>query len=131
MTTILSTSQAIDHLFLLTLLSSSHAKQGKLFERVMATTEGKPREEKVYQVEIRVNGVELDFHDFTDKVRGQFDELVMAAARKLLDGQFADRFRVISGAIYDAQTHAKNLRNALEAEARKAWGLPPRQDEDD
>lgn len=129
MTTPLNTQQALDHLFLLTLLTGRKADGGKLFNQVMTTLDG--QSEKTYHVEVRVNGIELDFNDFTDKVNEQLEELIMNAARKLLDAQFADRFREISSHIYDAEQQAKNLRNALEATAREAWGMPPRQGEDD
>ncbi len=131
MTTKLTARQAVDHPFLMTLLSGSRAQRGKLFERVMETVAQQPQEERTYEVEVRVNGVELDFADFTDEVQRQFDEMVMRAARKLLDEQFADRFSEISDQCYAAERAAKGLRNAMEAEARKAWGMPPRTGEDD
>lgn len=131
MPTTLNTNQVIDHLFLLTLLSSPRDDRSKLLDRFMATVHGQPDKEKTYVVEVRVNGIELDFGDFTDKVRAQLDELVMGAARRLLDEQFADRFRAITHTIDDAQRRAEDLCNALEAEARKAWGMPPGQDQDD
>lgn len=130
MTTI-STEQVIDHLFLLTLLSSKRAERGKLFDKLMDTVASQPDKEKTYQVEVSVNGIVLDFNDFTAKVNAQLDEMVMSAARSLLDEQFADRFREISVKLNDAERHAEDLRNALEAEVRRVWGIPLRQDEGD
>lgn len=129
--TTLTTRQAIDHLFLLTLLSSKRAERGKLFDKVIAGVSTQPDGEKTYSVEVRVNGVELDFNDFTAKIHGQLDEMIMRAARSIVEEQYTERFRSISEMLHDAERHAKDLRNALEDEARKTWGMPPRQDEDD
>lgn len=130
MTTKLTPRQAMDHPFLITLLSGSRAKRGKAFERVMDTLHAQGPGH-TYDVEVSVNGVALDFADFTDEVQRQLDEMVMRAARKLFDEQFADRFQEIAEQTYAAERAAKDLRNALEAEARKAWGMPPAPEEDD
>lgn len=124
MTTLLTTRQAIDHPFLLTLLSGAPAQQGRLLERVLAVAEARP--EKTYEVEVRVNGVELDFAEFTDRVSEQFDELVVRAARKLLDEQLQGRVATVAEELGRAERAAKDLANAIEDEARKALDLPGR-----
>lgn len=127
--TTLTTRQVTEHPFLLTLLSSKRArKRSKLLDLVMAAAATRPDGEKTYDVKVSVNGIDLDFTDFTDNVVNQLDEMLMRAARKLLDEQFTDRFREVSEKLYDAERHAKDLRNALENEVRKAWGMSPRQD---
>jgi hypothetical protein len=130
MTAKLNPRQAVDHLFLVTLLSGSRAKRGQLFEKVMETFKAQPGLEHIYEVKVSVNGVEMDFQDFTDEVQRQLDAMVMVAARKVVDEQFADRFREIGAQIHDAEQAAKDLCNAVEAKAREMWGLPPKMCED-
>jgi ERCC4-related helicase len=131
MTTKLSTRQFIDDTMLLKLVSGSRAKRSRVFERLMETRNPDEDEDtKSYQIDIKINGIEVDFEDFTSEVNRQLDEMVMRAARSIIENSIQERVRAVSAAMYDIERHAKNLAIALENQARTAWGMPPRMEDE-
>jgi hypothetical protein len=130
MTTKLSTRQFIDNTMLLKLVSGSRAKRGRVFERLMETWNPADDENtRSYQIEIKINGIEVDFEDFTSEVNRQLDEMVMRAARSIIEDSIQERVRAVSDAMYDIEQHVKDLAIAIENQARTAWGMPPRMED--
>lgn len=131
MTTKLSTRQFTDSVMMMELVSGLKAKRGKVFERLMATRpQGGDENTKSYEIEIKVNGIEVDFEDFTNAVNRQLDEMVMRAARSIIEDSVQERVRAVSDAMYEIEQKSKDLAIAIECQARAAWGLPPRSEDE-
>ena len=127
MTTPLTAREFTDHLFLLTLVSAGEKSFGvldKIMERAKARQLSEGTKEPIYHVEVKVNGIELDFQDFTNKVRQQLDEMVMHEARALFDEHFVNW--EIHDTLSRINRELRDLGDSLEAKARVARGLPPK-----
>jgi hypothetical protein len=112
--------------FLLTLLSCGEARKGKLIDRIMEVAKSRATP-GTYQVEIRVNGVEIDFREYASRISECIDDLVMSAAHEIFD----PATRELQDATHEIAENAKHLASAFEDRMRAEWGMPRRNREDD
>lgn len=105
--------------FLITLVSRAPRTDG-LMEKIMETVSqiADPASRR-FDVSISVNGVELDFNEYVDRINECLDDLVIRTASKIFD----DRSRQLQAALHDLVEHVKNLGLSLESEARAKWGI--------
>lgn len=124
----LTNREFTDNIMLMCLVSGDFAGHSNALERILASKPEGP--DRTYNVEIKIDGVEVDFRDFAALVHRQLDDMTMRAARDLIDERIKSHVTSVSDALCDIERQAKDLAIAIEAEARKAWGMPMRGEED-
>lgn len=123
MTTKITARELADDIILTEMLASKSAKRNEVIDRLLVTQRG--RAERSYEIEIKINGIELDFRDFTTEVERQLSELVARAARSLINERVEDRIKTIYAAIDDLRSSARALASSLEDDVRATLGLLP------
>jgi hypothetical protein len=83
----------------------------------------KPGED--YLVEVKINGVEVDFREFESLCRQGYSEVVMKTAREIFNEHYQQALSSSYEALENINNSAKDLAASLDAQTRKAMGLPP------
>lgn len=125
----LSTREFTDNIMLMTLVSSKKENKSRVVERLIDKAgDLKSDIQPAYNVEIKVNGIELDFNDFTEEVTRQLDSLVVEEAGKLIHHQVMEATSHLTDALREMEERIKLLSQATESRVRQALGLPPREE---
>ena len=126
MTTTLSTEEITASAMLMTAISSKTAARNDILGEVMRRAQqrfGEPKttDEKRYEVELRVNGVELDWTAFEEHASKQMESMVREAAAELVR-------RILQTDVQDAlgrlASAADSLAVGIEAEAARLLAGP-------
>lgn len=131
----LSTRELTDSRMLMIMISAGPSHGSKTVERVLATVDEELKAKKnepggehlpVYDVRVSVNGVELDFREFTAEVTRQLDDMVMREAGKLLKDLIGDKLGTL---IEDAYQNLEKLNRGIRQKATELLGYNPWRDE--
>ena len=118
----LSTREVTDSVMLMNMIGATRNDGSKTFERILATVrerqERNPSDSQPYDVEVKVNGIEVDFRDFAQSCVDQLDGMVLRAAKELLAE--SDVIGEMDSTLYDIQeqlkSYAESVKNRLAAE---------------
>lgn len=121
----LSTREFTNSVMLMTMVSAPNAERSKILERILETARRdggiKTEDQKVYDVRITVNGIELDFEEFAKHANEQIDELVVEAAGDIVRGTLDPKFVDIQNRV---ETALGELAEVAEGEVRRLLALP-------
>lgn len=119
MTTKLTTDQFTANAILMNLISTPNAEQAKLCQRICATRTAKNVDE--YVVELKINGIEVDWSEFAIVLGSSLDEMVIEAARELIRKDM--RIDDLLDKANRLAEEAEDLGRAAAHHLRKIWGI--------
>lgn len=91
--------------FLITIVSRHKATERKLIDKIMEVAKSKISPDgRMYEVSLSVNGVELDFNEYVDRVNECLEDMVVSAAKEIFD----ENIRDLNESLHDLQERAKD-----------------------
>lgn len=127
----LTTSEVTNSRLLMSMIAGKPGEKSRTAERVVQTVDAELREKgsvdlPIYDVRVSINGIELDFRDFTDEVTRQLDTLVMREAGELLKRTVGNQLDDLLRATYES---LHRLNEGVQKKATELLGYNPWKDE--
>jgi hypothetical protein len=120
MTTKLNTNQFATDNILMNLISTPSAERARLCERICATRTASGIDE--YIVELKINGIEVNWSEFSVVLNNILDEMVIDAARELIRKDL--RVDDLADKANRLAEDAEDLGRAVACRLRIMWDIP-------
>lgn len=123
----LTTREAINSVMLMNMIGATKQYgSSKTFDRILDSVRERQAQnpldplDHAYDVEVRVNGIEVDFRDFTKTCVDQLDAMVLDAAKELLAESAV--IEEMNSTLYDLQEKLKEYAELVESKLKKEYG---------
>ena len=127
----LTTREVTDSRLIMIMIAGKRGEKSRTAKRVVQTVEAELRAKNedmpVYDVRVSINGIELDFRDFTDEVQRHLDDMVMREAGELLKQTVGGKLDEL---IVDVHASLERLTEGVQKKAADLLGYTPWNDRD-
>lgn len=109
--------------FLMNAFGSLLNQKSKIIEQILASSG--PPEHRSYEVEIRVNGVEMGWECFVKAISEQLGSMVNTAAMRIYTERLEEKTREIEDSLSAIARESQILVRTVKDKVRAEMGLPP------
>lgn len=126
----LTTREVTDSRLLMFMIAGDRGEKSRTAERVVQTVEAEMRakgdaDAPIYDVRLSINGIDLDFRDFSAEVQRQLDDMVMREAGELLKQTISDKLDTLIESTHEALLQ---LNEGIQKKATEMLGYNPWKD---